>query len=476
MLLPLALALVTRGGADRRHRARWCGARAQAPERLDFDRAVYRDQLDELERDRARGADRRARGADGAARDRAPPARRRPRRCRPAAPGAAHPVARGGAGAGRGGRRGRGSICGSARPACPTCPSPSAPRSAPPRPTRPPISPRARPMRGAGRQARRSPTMSRAGSPSAAPRRRCATGRRAPMPMTHALALAPGRADIAAAYGEVLVLGADGIVTPAARDAFAQGAGAGPAERRRALLPGAGRRAGGAHRCRRSRPGRSSPPRRPRARPSAPPCSSASPMRRRAPASPCRRWRRPPRRRQHRQPGRGGLRLAIGRARRRARRSAGAERGADRGGGQHDARAARPDGARAWWSSLAAELQAKPDDLDGWLRLARAYGVLDERDKAADAYRARRGARAQERADPAERGRCAARERGARGAALRPRRDAAPPGRGLVAATSPRRCGISASPRPRRRRPTRPPAIGSASSPRSRPTRPSARR
>lgn len=35
---------------------------------------------------------------------------------------------------------------------------------------------------------------------------------------------------------------------------------------------------------------------------------------------------------------------------------------------------------------LAAELEQKPDDLNGWLRLGRAYDVLGEHDKAADAY------------------------------------------------------------------------------------------
>lgn len=35
---------------------------------------------------------------------------------------------------------------------------------------------------------------------------------------------------------------------------------------------------------------------------------------------------------------------------------------------------------------LAAKLQEKPDDLDGWLRLGRAYQVMGERDKAVDAY------------------------------------------------------------------------------------------
>jgi cytochrome c-type biogenesis protein CcmH len=35
---------------------------------------------------------------------------------------------------------------------------------------------------------------------------------------------------------------------------------------------------------------------------------------------------------------------------------------------------------------LAAKLQSAPDDLAGWMRLAKAYSVLGERDKAADAY------------------------------------------------------------------------------------------
>jgi cytochrome c-type biogenesis protein CcmH len=41
---------------------------------------------------------------------------------------------------------------------------------------------------------------------------------------------------------------------------------------------------------------------------------------------------------------------------------------------------------RGMVDGLAAKLKANPDDLDGWMRLARAYTVLDERDKAADAY------------------------------------------------------------------------------------------
>jgi cytochrome c-type biogenesis protein CcmH len=41
---------------------------------------------------------------------------------------------------------------------------------------------------------------------------------------------------------------------------------------------------------------------------------------------------------------------------------------------------------RGMVAKLAAELEAKPDDVEGWLRLGRAYGVLGEHDQAADAY------------------------------------------------------------------------------------------
>ncbi len=46
---------------------------------------------------------------------------------------------------------------------------------------------------------------------------------------------------------------------------------------------------------------------------------------------------------------------------------------------------------RSMVARLAARLESQPDDLEGWLRLARAYDVLGERDKAVAAYeRARR--------------------------------------------------------------------------------------
>ena len=41
---------------------------------------------------------------------------------------------------------------------------------------------------------------------------------------------------------------------------------------------------------------------------------------------------------------------------------------------------------RGMVANLAAKQEANPTDLDGWLRLGRAYAVLHEADKSADAY------------------------------------------------------------------------------------------
>ena len=42
---------------------------------------------------------------------------------------------------------------------------------------------------------------------------------------------------------------------------------------------------------------------------------------------------------------------------------------------------------RSMVATLASRMEANPSDLDGWLRLGRAYGVLNETAKAADAFR-----------------------------------------------------------------------------------------
>ena len=56
-----------------------------------------------------------------------------------------------------------------------------------------------------------------------------------------------------------------------------------------------------------------------------------------------------------------------------------------------EAAAGMPDGerqamVRGMVERLATRLQSEPNDLDGWLRLGRAYGVLGDTEKSADAY------------------------------------------------------------------------------------------
>lgn len=51
----------------------------------------------------------------------------------------------------------------------------------------------------------------------------------------------------------------------------------------------------------------------------------------------------------------------------------------------------RMDFVRSMVAGLAARLEDEPGDLDGWLRLARAYTVLDEIAKAREAYEAAQG-------------------------------------------------------------------------------------
>jgi len=46
----------------------------------------------------------------------------------------------------------------------------------------------------------------------------------------------------------------------------------------------------------------------------------------------------------------------------------------------------RSDFIRSMVARLAARLESEPDDLDGWIRLAKAYGVLGESDNARNAY------------------------------------------------------------------------------------------
>lgn len=69
-----------------------------------------------------------------------------------------------------------------------------------------------------------------------------------------------------------------------------------------------------------------------------------------------------------------------------------------RGPSEDDVRAAsemseedRMDFIRSMVDGLAERLQSEPDDLDGWLRLGRAYTVLGERDKSVAAFQSAAG-------------------------------------------------------------------------------------
>jgi cytochrome c-type biogenesis protein CcmH len=47
----------------------------------------------------------------------------------------------------------------------------------------------------------------------------------------------------------------------------------------------------------------------------------------------------------------------------------------------------RAEFIRSMVSRLAGRLEDEPEDLDGWMRLANAYTVLQEQDRAIEAYR-----------------------------------------------------------------------------------------
>ncbi|HUZ75773.1 MAG TPA: c-type cytochrome biogenesis protein CcmI [Stellaceae bacterium] len=184
----------------------------------------------------------------------------------------------------------------------------------------------------------------------------------------HAVALAPGRVDIAAALGEVLVMGADGMITPAARDTFtkvlAKDSGNAMARYYLALGDAQGGKtqeaiaawqklaaeapAGAPIRADLKRRiaeaaqsgGIAPPPLAPPAPAAAPPAGAAAP----GPDA--------------------------------AQMAAAAKMTPEQ----------RQTMIKGMVAQLAARLQAAPGDPDGWVRLGRAYGVLGERDKAVDAY------------------------------------------------------------------------------------------
>jgi cytochrome c-type biogenesis protein CcmH len=195
-----------------------------------------------------------------------------------------------------------------------------------------------------------------------------------------ALALSGGRPDIASAYGELLIEIAQGVVTPAALDLFHQALAREPGEPRARFYLGLAKAQSGDSKgalADWSALLADAPPDAPYipavreqiaevaqsaglpapavATPPSPPASAMASPPAGPPASP----------------------------------SAGA---APRGPSSADMAAAatmspedRQQMIRGMVEGLAARLKAKPDDIDGWLRLARAYGVLGEPARARDA-------------------------------------------------------------------------------------------
>lgn len=179
-----------------------------------------------------------------------------------------------------------------------------------------------------------------------------------------AMALSGDRPDIAAAYGEMLVLAADGIVTPGARDAFTA------ALARDARNPVARYYLGLGKAQQGDAPGALADWRKLAAEQPA-----GSPLRREL------------------QKKMADVAAAAG-----LPAPAPVEApspSATAPGGPDDAAMAsaaqmdptqRQAMIRGMVEKLAGELQSRPDDLQGWLKLARSYGVLGETDKASDAY------------------------------------------------------------------------------------------
>ncbi len=364
MLLPLALALVT-AVALIVVLGPLLGVQRAAPERIEFDRSVYRDQLGELERDHARGVIGAAE-ADAArleierrmlAADRVRPAH--------AAAGAADSGSGGGFGAAGGGRRRRAlSRGGRARGAGSAfCRARGDPQMAPDDPrTSQDVAALAAKVAEKPDDVDGWMDLGRAEATQQDWQKSVDAYR-------HAASLAPQRADIGAAYGEVQVLAADGIVTPGAETEFRKVLAEDPASGiARYYLALADAQAGRTQ-------------------------QAIDAWQKLAAESP------------ENAPMRAELKARIDDTAKSAGIAAPAlappaaaastapAAGAPPGPNQDQMAAAAnmtPEQRQAMIHSmvdqLAAKLQSSPDDLDGWTRLARAYSVLGERDKAADAY------------------------------------------------------------------------------------------
>jgi cytochrome c-type biogenesis protein CcmH len=362
MLLPLALALVTAmalivviGPLMRAVRA--------PPDRLEFDRAVYRDQLEELERDRARDLI----GAAEAETARLEIERRMlvadradvtgPREARALPYGAAllALVLAGGAGA---------LYLALGSPGVPDQPHDARVAAAQGEPSAD-LDQSAADLE---RQLAAKPDDVEGWAQLARTEAQLEDWPKSADAYRHAVALAPDRADIGAAYGEVLVLGADGIVTPAASDAFravlARDAKNGMARYYLALADAQAGKTDAAIAAWQALAAESPADAPVRAElksrideaaqaagikpPPLAPAAAASAASAPSPA-----------------PGPDAAQMA-----------AAADMSPE----------ARQAMIRTMVEQLATRLQSAPGDLDGWTRLAKAYAVLGERDKAADAY------------------------------------------------------------------------------------------
>jgi cytochrome c-type biogenesis protein CcmH len=358
IFLPLALALVTAAVLVLVVGPLLKDTRT-APERAPFDRAVYRDQLAELERDRTRGVigddeaaaarleiERRLLAADRA--EAAPAARAAP------LPRVAVVLAL--------------LLAGGAAAVYLTLGAPGVPDL--------PFAERAAPTRAADARAeleRQAADLEKqvAAKPADADGW-AALGRadadlarwdKATDAYRHAVTLAPGRTDYAAAYGEVQVLAADGVVTPAAREVFAKIVAQEPGNGfARYYLALADAQAGNTD------------------------AAIAA-------------WQKLAAEMPEGAPIRAELKRRIDAAAQAAGKpapplappAAGAAAPSGPDAAQMAEAAKLPPEQReamirGMVERLAARLETEPGDLQGWLRLGRAYGVLGERDKAADAF------------------------------------------------------------------------------------------
>ncbi|HUK58554.1 MAG TPA: c-type cytochrome biogenesis protein CcmI [Stellaceae bacterium] len=359
MLLPLALALVTAMALVVVIAPLMKGL-GVGPPRLDFDRAVYRDQLGELERDRARGLigereaeisrieiERRLLTADRA--DRAPP---REGRALPIAAAIVALVLAAGAG-------GLYAFLGS--PGVPDEPASS--RVAAGTGATDDLEKAAQSLED---KVRANPNDTESWAALARAEANLRDWQKSVDAYTHAVTLAPERSDLVAALGEAETFAADGVVTPKAAADFKKALAGDPTDGvARYYLALADAQAGKTDAA----------------------IAAWQKMAAESPAD---------------APVRAELKRRIDETAKEAGiappplappAAAAAETKAPPGpdAGQMAAAAnmtpeARQQMIRGMVDKLAADLKAKPDDRDGWVRLARSYSVLGERDKSADAY------------------------------------------------------------------------------------------